>query len=569
MFLERFIYIEVTSNANADPKAKDKDKKPSTRKNSEKINSDKSSEEKSFVTLSKDTDKEEEEKDPKPQVQDTEFAKKIKFKFYFHLFLVFIVHFLVFWYFPLYSNYQKNSVVYCPDPFNTFNCNNFEINTALKFFYIFYLIYFVISALQIKYGSPKSRAGEFVLMKIQNEPANIAFLIYRGIPFLFELRTLMDWTFTATTLRVMQWFKFEEIYANLYNTKCDQLELAEHPRGAKLSFCEKLFKGCCFLFIIMLCILAPLIIFSSLNIIVYDNPVKSLSMSLGIKEGSTNFYPLFTSSMITDKSSVSLHEWNNEDFNKANQLTVNDRGLMKRFTLNTYSDNDWIISKYVSDDLCRALDKKDDLKFLANYVFTRDYPRNQQTVSNHETSSMSDKDCEKFYELACLNTSSSFTKKNTFLKVVRLLSTGSNILPTIINHSDMKTDITVSFTNSTEKVWRVGRNKDFDGIRLYVVSEQYSPVTFNFSVITFYISVVYLVGKLLRVIISGGANNIPLVDMRHPDALMNICSGIYVSRMNGDLKKEEELYYELIDILRSPELMKMIAGSSSIKEKQD
>ena len=561
MFLERFIYIEVTSNFD------NKDKKKKAIKISEKQILDTSSEEQSISSSKKKLDLDEESQ--KPPDEKPEFTKKITFKFYFHLFLVFMVHFLVFWYFPLYSNYQKNAVIYCPDLYNTINCNNFEINISLELFYLFYLIYFLISALQIKYGSPKSRAGEFVLMKIQNEPANIAFLIYRGIPFLFEIRTLMDWTFTATTLRVMQWFKFEEIYANLYNTKCDQLELAEHPRGEKLKFCEKLFKGCCFLFFIMLCILAPLIIFSSLNIIVYDNPVKSLSMSLGIKSGSTNFYPLFTSSLITDKSSVSLHEWNDEDFNKADQLTVNDRELMKRFTLNSYSDNDWIVSKQVSHDLCAALQNKGNLKFLAQYVFTRDYPKNQQTVTNHETTSMNDKDCEAFYELACLNKSGTFTKNNIFRKVVRLQSTGSNILPIIIRENDLKTDIAVSFTNSTEKVWRIGRNKDFDGIRLYVVSEKYSPVTFNFSVITFYISVVYLVGKLLRVIISGGANNIPLVDMRHPDALMNICSGIYVSRMNGDLKKEEELYYELIDILRSPELMKMITGSSSIKEKQD
>ena len=561
MFLERFIYIEVTSNFD------NKNKKKKAIKDTEKQNLDTSSEEKSISSYKKKPDLEEES--PKPTVEKPESTKKIAFKFYFHLFLVFIVHFLVFWYFPLYSNYQKNAVVYCPDLYNTINCNNFQVNISLELFYIFYLIYFLISSLQIKYGSPKSRAGEFVLMKIQNEAANIVFLIYRGIPFLFEIRTLMDWTFTATTLRVMQWFKFEEIYANLYNTKCDQLELAEHPRGAKLPFFEKLFKGCCFLFVIMLCILAPLIIFSSLNIIVYDNPVKSLSMSLGIKSGSTNFYPLFTTSMITDKSSVSLHEWNNEDFNKADQLTVNDRELMKRFTLNSYSDNDWIISKQVSNDLCKALYNKGNLKFLAQYVFTRDYPKNQQTVTNHETTSMSDKDCEALYELACLNNSKIFTKNDIFRKVVRLQSTGSNILPIIIREKDLKTDIAVSFTNSTEKVWRIGRNKDFDGIRLYVVSEKYSPVTFNFSVITFYISVVYLVGKLLRVIISGGANNIPLVDMRHPDALMNICSGIYVCRMNGDLRKEEELYYELIDILRSPELMKMITGSSSIKEKQE
>jgi hypothetical protein len=532
----------------------------------ERKDSEKSLEKKQFDTSIRES---EHEIEPKTSEVDKQ-SKKIVFKFYFHIFLVIVVHILIFWFFPIHSNYQKNAQIYCPDRYNTINCNNFEVNPTLEVFYVFCLLYFITSALQIKYGAPKSRAGEFVLMKIQNEPANIAFLIYRGIPFLFEIRTLMDWTFTATTLRVMQWFKFEEIYANLYNTKCDQLELAEHTRGEKLSKCEKTLKGCCFLLIILLCILAPLIIFSELNPIVYENPVKSLYMSLGIKSGSTNYYPLFATSLITHKSSVSENEWNDEDFSKAGQLTVNDRDLMKKFTLNTYSDDDWIISKKVSEELCISLYNKKNLEFKANYVFTRDYPKNQQTVSNYVTTSMSDKDCEEFYKVACTNsTGLTFTKKNTFKKVVRLLSTGANILPIIINDNDLKTNLHVTFLNSTEKIWRVGRNSDFEGIQLYVVSEKYSPVTFNFSVITFYISVTYLVGKLLRVIISGGANNIPLVDMRHPDALMNICSGIYVSRMNGDLMKEEELYYELIDILRSPELMKMIAGSSSIKNKED
>lgn len=517
MFLERFIYIEVTSKE----------------RNNEKS------------------------------------TKSIKFKFYFHLILVFIIHFLVFWYFPLTANYQKNPHLYCEEPYNTANCNNFEINDSLKAFYLFYMLYFVISALQIKYGTPRTRAGEFVLMKNHNQAANVVFLIYRGIPFLYEVRTLMDWTFTSTSLKVMQWFKFEEIYSNLYNTKCDQLELAEHPRGTKLGKCEKCFKGCCFLLGIVLCILGPLIIFSSLNPIVYDNPVKALSLSLGIRSGSMNFYSLMTISKVTEKSGVSENEWNDKKFNKADQLTASDRELTERFTLNNYSDTYWTISNDVAADLCHSLKKKDNLKFQVNYIFTRDYPKSQQTITNRETSSMSDSEADDFYNMTCLNSGKTFTKKNTFLRVIRLLSTGSNLLPIIIDNNDLKTSISVRFLNtSTQRVWEFGSEKD-KGLDIYVISEKYSPVTFNFSVITFYISVVYLVGKILRVIISGGANNIPLVDMPNPDALINICSGIYISRMNGDLLREETLYYELIDILRSPELMKMISGSSSIKSKEE
>lgn len=57
--------------------------------------------------------------------------------------------------------------------------------------------------------------------------------------------------------------------------------------------------------------------------------------------------------------------------------------------------------------------------------------------------------------------------------------------------------------------------------------------------------------------------------MKSSAPLITLCSGIYVSRMRGDLVREEELYYELIDILRSPELVKMMTGKLSVKHKQD
>ena len=107
------------------------------------------------------------------------------------------------------------------------------------------------------------------------------------------------------------------------------------------------------------------------------------------------------------------------------------------------------------------------------------------------------------------------------------------------------------------------------GITFYTISDSYSPVTFGFSVIAFYISIVYVAGRLLRLVTDGDALSIIMTDMKHPENLNLLCSGVYVSRMISDLKREEELYFELLDVLRSPQILKHITGNSSIKEKID
>ncbi len=40
------------------------------------------------------------------------------------------------------------------------------------------------------------------------------------IPFLLELRTLMNWMFTDTSLDLSSWLQLEDIYSNVYLVKC-------------------------------------------------------------------------------------------------------------------------------------------------------------------------------------------------------------------------------------------------------------------------------------------------------------------------------------------------------------
>lgn len=50
------------------------------------------------------------------------------------------------------------------------------------------------------------------------------FKIFFTIPFLMELRTLMDWVWTDTSMTLFDWLKMEDIFNNIYQLKvrfCD------------------------------------------------------------------------------------------------------------------------------------------------------------------------------------------------------------------------------------------------------------------------------------------------------------------------------------------------------------
>lgn len=41
-----------------------------------------------------------------------------------------------------------------------------------------------------------------------------------AVPFLFELRTAIDWTWTDTSMPLFDFFNMENFYATIYNLKC-------------------------------------------------------------------------------------------------------------------------------------------------------------------------------------------------------------------------------------------------------------------------------------------------------------------------------------------------------------
>ena len=129
-------------------------------------------------------------------------------------------------------------------------------------------------------------------------------------------------------------------------------------------------------------------------------------------------------------------------------------------------------------------------------------------------------------------------------------------------------------TNVTSFWWEVTQDvytgdtgdPNKEGVVFFTWSEKATDDIIGYSLLAFYAIVVLGIGQALRSGIQVDSNNIFVKDMPRPDSLLLICEGILISRMENNLEREEELFYVLIDIMRSPEILKRITDSS-LKEK--
>ena len=72
-------------------------------------------------------------------------------------------------------------------------------NWALVGCYILWLIYFFASAAQIKHGFPQEPFKPPFTTDVDGLTV-MAFRIYNNIPFLWEMKVIVDWTITRTSL---------------------------------------------------------------------------------------------------------------------------------------------------------------------------------------------------------------------------------------------------------------------------------------------------------------------------------------------------------------------------------
>lgn len=114
------------------------------------------------------------------------------------------------------------------------------------------------------------------------------------IPFLFELRTVIDWTFTRTSLDVFQAISLAQIQANMYVAKSFNRPYLARPLGTKIQLWEKIASGCTFTLFIITLIVGPMLLFSTFNPISRSNLVSNARLEFDIQIDS----PAYNSSVM-------------------------------------------------------------------------------------------------------------------------------------------------------------------------------------------------------------------------------------------------------------------------------
>ncbi|XP_034474344.1 piezo-type mechanosensitive ion channel component [Drosophila innubila] len=150
-------------------------------------------------------------------------------------------------------------------------------------FYVIKCFYMLLSSYQIKSGYPKRILGNF-FTKGFSMVNMIAFKVYMQIPFLYELRTILDWVCIDSTMTIFDWLKMEDIFSNIYLIRCTRQSETDFPamRAQKKAAISKLIMGGTVVLLIVICIWGPLCLFALGNAVGTSNVPYQVSLSIRI-----------------------------------------------------------------------------------------------------------------------------------------------------------------------------------------------------------------------------------------------------------------------------------------------
>ncbi|XP_056276560.1 piezo-type mechanosensitive ion channel component 2 isoform X2 [Pseudoliparis swirei] len=488
--------------------------------------------------------------------------KSVSGKVIFQVLLVFGIHFWMFFILPGVTD------------------KRFQENRVAQMWYSVKCLYFGLSAYQIRCGYPTRVLGNF-LTKSHNYVNLFLFQGFRLVPFLTELRAVMDWVWTDTSLSLSSWICVEDIYAHIFILKCwrESEKRYPQPRGQKKKKVVKYGMGGMIIALLICIVWFPLLFMSLVKSVAgAANPPLDVSFEITL----AGFQPIFTMSA----QQKQLQGVTDDEY---------------KTLLNSYDSDDALqwLEGYLPEDLIVA-----DLKGSSNSLWTISPPSRVNLIEMLGTD-------EEFPITVSWSVQRNLTlgakaeiasgKRVTNLdpitkKALAALLTGNGTQPPVLLHdifpcfirapSDsvaksvdhlykdkMMLTITLALERASqikervEEWWIVKqttegplKNKEnITGLELYVFSDKVSPPSLGFlagyGIMGLYASVVLVIGKFVREFFSGISHTIMFEELPNVDRIHKLCTDIFLVRETGELDLEEDMYAKLIFLYRSPETM--------------
>ncbi|KAG2458531.1 PIEZ2 protein, partial [Polypterus senegalus] len=445
--------------------------------------------------------------------------KTVMGKVIFQVILVFGIHFWMFFILPSVTE------------------RRFSQNTVAQLWYFVKCIYFGLSAYQIRCGYPTRVLGNF-LTKSYNYVNLFLFQGFRLVPFLTELRAVMDWVWTDTTLSLSSWICVEDIYAHIFVLKCwrESEKRYPQPRGQKKKKVVKYGMGG-MIVMLLICIVWFPLLFMSLIKSVAGVVNKPLDVSITITLG--GFQPIFTMRAQQEQ----LKTMSGKDFG----------GIMRKYNSNPGAMQ--FLEAYTHDDVTVA-----ELEGNSNALWMISPPSRQMLTEVLETAATFPVSISWTVQRNIVNVFPTFIRapSDSNAKPVKQLFADGN-------YSTISLSLKRS-TNSTgqhQEWWVVNQTQKAysskAGLEMYVFSDKVSPPSLGFlagyGIMGLYASVVLVIGKFVREFFSGISHSIMFEELPNVDRILKLCTDIFLVRETGELELEEDLYAKLIFLYRSPETM--------------
>ncbi|XP_037126743.1 piezo-type mechanosensitive ion channel component 1 isoform X2 [Syngnathus acus] len=458
----------------------------------------------------------------------------------------------------------------------------FNQNFVAQLWYFVKCIYFALSAYQIRCGYPTRILGNF-LTKNYSHLNLFLFQGFRLVPFLVELRAVMDWVWTDTTLSLSDWMCVEDIYANIFIIKCSRETEKKYPqpKGQKKKKMVKYGMGGLIIIFLVCIIWFPLLFISLVRSVVgvVNHPID---VTVTVKLG--GYEPLFTMS-VQQQSIKPLTEVEYENLTKK---FGNNAVAMQFISLYGYEDvvtatiegssgSVWRISPPSRQEVIKELlGSPADLTLRLAWNFQRDLGKGGTVEHTFEKHSI---DLEPGNpvraDLASLllgNRTEPVHVPNMFPNYIRAPN-GAEAKPAsqlYEGNEEGYQNITLSLksdnsldSSGKQEWWDIaigGCAPSACGLlSMIIFNDKVSPPSLGFlagyGIMGLYVSVVLVIGKFVRGFFSEISHSIMFEELPCVDRILKLCVDIFLVRETGELELEEELYSKLIFLYRSPETM--------------
>uniref|UniRef100_A0A8C6W8Y4 Piezo-type mechanosensitive ion channel component 1 n=1 Tax=Nannospalax galili TaxID=1026970 RepID=A0A8C6W8Y4_NANGA len=458
----------------------------------------------------------------------------------------------------------------------------FSQNAVAQLWYFVKCIYFALSAYQIRCGYPTRILGNF-LTKKYNHLNLFLFQGFRLVPFLVELRAVMDWVWTDTTLSLSNWMCVEDIYANIFIIKCSRETEKKYPqpKGQKKKKIVKYGMGGLIILFLIAIIWFPLLFMSLVRSVVgvVNQPIDvTVTLKLG------GYEPLFTMSA-QQPSIVPFTAQAYEELSR--QFDPNP--LAMQF-ISQYSPEDivtaqiegssgalWRISPPSRAQMKRELyNGTADITLRFTWNFQRDLAKGGSVENTNEKHTLElAPNSTARRQLARLlegTSNQSVVIPHLFPKYIRAPN-GPEANPVKQLQPNEEDDyLGVCIQLRREQVgtgasgfleWWVIELQDCQAncnlLPMVIFSDKVSPPSLGFlagyGIMGLYVSIVLVIGKFVRGFFSEISHSIMFEELPCVDRILKLCQDIFLVRETRELELEEELYAKLIFLYRSPETM--------------